>query len=195
MSAKADVIARACAAIETASPNDAAALLNAHYPFQPTLSAGRRYTAAQCMDVFTRDGFIDRYSGQKLVFPGTLRLLSWLVPEAFPFQSNWKSDSCHFAYYELFPTIDHRVPVSRGGADHFDNWVTTSMLRNAAKTNFTVEELAWTVHAPGRLEDWDGLTGWFLRQWEARPDIWSDPYLSRWRKAALSWTAALFRQE
>jgi len=61
------------------------------------------------------DGFIDRYSGQRLVFPGALRLLSHLLPAQFPFHTNWKTDSCHLAFYELFPTIDHVVPISRGG--------------------------------------------------------------------------------
>jgi hypothetical protein len=60
---------------------------------------------------------------------------------------NWKTDSCHFAFYELFPTIDHVVPISRGGEDEARNRVCTSMLRNAAKANFTIEELGWRMHA------------------------------------------------
>ena len=30
-------------------------------------SVGRRYSAAECTQVFIRDGFIDRYSGDRLV--------------------------------------------------------------------------------------------------------------------------------
>jgi hypothetical protein len=119
------------------------------------------------------------------VFPGTLRLLSRLLPNKFPFHTNWKTDSCHFAYYELFPTIDHLVPVSRGGLDTFENWITTSMLRNSAKANFTLEELSWTLHPEGSLDAWDGLTRWFL-QWPESGYITGDPYIQRWRAAALS---------
>lgn len=93
------------------------------------------------MVVFTRDGFVDRYSGDLLVFPGTLRLLAKLLPHEFPFHSNWKADACHPAFWQLFPTIDHVVPVSRGGADADSNWMSTSMLRNSAKANLTLEEL------------------------------------------------------
>jgi hypothetical protein len=78
---------------------------------------------------------VDRYSGLPLVFPGVLRLLSRLLPQEFPFHPNWKMAETHPAYWELFPTIDHVLPVSRGGVDSDVNWVTTSMLRNAAKAN------------------------------------------------------------
>ncbi len=179
MNEKTDILTACCAMIDADALPAAAAMLARDYPFTPIIKNGRQYTAAQCMQVFARDGFIDRYSGQRLVFPGTLRLLSRLMPAAFPFQSNWKSDSCHFAYYELFPTIDHRTPVARGGLDQMDNWISTSMLRNAAKANFTVEELGWTLHPCGDIGAWDGLTGWFMQQARIRPDISSDPYLSR----------------
>ena len=114
------------------------------YPFTPPTNAWRKYSAGQYMEVFVRDGFIDRYSGRRLVFPGTLRLLSLLLLQEFPFHPNWKTDACHFAFWELFPTIDVIVPVSRGGLDREDNWVSTSMLLNAAKANFTLEELGWS---------------------------------------------------
>jgi hypothetical protein len=136
------------------------------------------------MEAFVRDGFIDRYSGRRLVFPGALRLLSLLLPQEFPFHSNWKTDACHFAFWELFPVIDHVVPVSRGGLDREDNWVSTSMLLNAAKANFTLEELGWTLHPPGDADRWDGLTGWFTRQSDQMPELRSNVYLRRWRTAA-----------
>jgi HNH endonuclease len=96
-----------------------------------------------------------------------LRLLSLLLPNEFPFQSNWKFDACHFAFWELFPTIDHVVPVSRGGSDREDNLVTTSMMLNAAKANFTLEQLGWTLHHD--VNRWDGLTSWFMRQTALEP--------------------------
>lgn len=186
MDDKADILASCCAMIASGALHEAAALMARDYPFTPIVRNGRQYTATQSMQVFLRDGFIDRYSGKKLVFPGALRLLSILMPAAFPFQPNWKSDSCHFAYYELFPTIDHHIPVARGGLDEMENWISTSMLRNAAKANFTIEELGWPLHPCGDLGAWDGLTGWFLQQSEIRPEIRTDPYLARWLKAAQS---------
>ena len=86
----------------------------------------------------------------------------------------------------VFPTLDHIVPVSRGGPDNSGNWVTTSMLRNAAKANFKLDELGWILHPTGDLQQWDGLTNWFL-DWTARdPDVLVDGYLRRWHNAARS---------
>jgi hypothetical protein len=106
---------------------------------------------------FHQDGFIDCYSGQRLIFPGTLRLLSLCLPEEFPFHSNWKMDRTHPAFWELFPTIDHIVPIARGGEDAETNWVTTSQLQNSAKANWTLKELRWTLVPAGSVEEWDGL--------------------------------------
>jgi hypothetical protein len=179
-----DILASVCAAIDDNRRDNAAAILSNKYPFTPLDNVGRHYSAIQSMRVFARDGFIDRYTGKRLVFPGTLRLLSKFFPIEFPFHNNWKTDACHFAFYELFPTVDHLVPVSRGGADHEDNWVSTSMVRNAAKANFTIEELGWHLLPSGDLNQWDGLTRWFLRQIEVQNDLGESDYLRRWAEAA-----------
>ena len=185
MDDKSDILARACKAVEEQRLEQASTILATEYPFAPlTKNAERKYSLGQCMEVFVRDGFIDRYSGRRLVFPGTLRLLSLLLPQEFPFHSNWKTDACHFAFWELFPTIDHVVPVSRGGLDREDNWVSTSMLLNAAKANFTPQELGWTLHQPDDVNHWDGLTDWFLRQTDLMPELRSNIYLRRRRVAA-----------
>ena len=179
-----DILQSVCEAVEAGQPVLAATTLADHYPFQPFTNAGRRYTAAQSTRVFMRDGFIDRYTGKRLIFPGTLRLLSQMFPTEFPFHNNWRTDACHFAFYELFPTIDHVHPVSRGGADQANNMVSTSMLKNAAKANFTLDELGWQLFPPGDLASWDGLTGWFIRQAQISAGAMS-PYLRRWSDAAI----------
>lgn len=178
------ILSRVCEAIDEGQPTRAAEVLVSELPFQPLMTDSRRYSPSQLMTVFLRDGFVDRYSDQRLVFPGALRLLSHLLPTQFPFHTNWKTNSCHFAFYELFPTIDHVIPISRGGADEAQNWVCTSMLRNAANANFTIEELGWQMHPPGDLEAWDGLTVWFLRQYRERHEFHAIGYLRRWGTVA-----------
>jgi hypothetical protein len=159
---------------------EARQILRAEYPFVPTSSEGRRYTAVQSLQVFKRDGFIDRYSGQRLVFPGILRLLARLLPQEFPYHPNWKMAETHPAFWELFPTIDHVLPVARGGADSEENWVTTSMLRNAAKANWTLEELGWSLYPAGSPGAWDGLTAIFVEFVDSERSVLEDAYLRRW---------------
>jgi len=133
---------------------------------------------------------VDRYSGARLIFPGTLRLLSTIMPEEFPTHPNWKMSECHAAYWELCATLDHVMPVARGGSDDASNWVTTSMMRNSAKGNWTLEELGWSLQPPGRGEDWDGLMRWFVAYTEQHSALLRTPYLRRWRAAAVKVLAA-----
>lgn len=183
MNDKAAVLAEVCTILAGNQADKAADVLRERYPFVPLANAGRRYSIRQMLKVFVRDGFIDRYSGARLVCGPTLRLISNRLPGEFPFQSNWRTDTCHFAFWELVPTLDHILPVSRGGSDNEANWVTTSMLRNSAKANFTLDELGWPLRAPGNMRDWDGLLGWFLDQADADRAILGDPYLRQWFSA------------
>jgi hypothetical protein len=180
-----EIIRTACDAVGDGRTNDARALIARDYPHVPVLAAGRRYSKRQCVAVFVRDGYVDRYSGQRLVFPGTLRLLSLMLPDVLPFHRNWKMDACHPMFWELYPTIDHIVPVARGGEDAEPNWVCTSMIRNSAKANWTLAELSWALQPPGSPNDWDGLTRWCLTEAPKHPDLTtSDAGLRQWVTAA-----------
>lgn len=188
---KAEVLARVVTAIDAGDMDSGRDVLRADYPFAPVIKSGRRYTDRQCLHIFYRDGFLDRYSGVKLVNPGALRLLSVLLPEDFPAHPNWLMSETHFAFWELFPTIDHLEPVARGGVDDASNWVCTSMLRNSAKAHWTVEELGWSLHPPGLHTDWDGLTGWFVRCLQEHPELLAHSYVARWFRASVDVRAQL----
>jgi HNH endonuclease len=135
MDDKAAVLTDVCTALSGKRLNEAGAMLRERYPFVPLVNVGRRYSVRQMLLTFVRDGFVDRYSGGRLVCGAALRLISKRLPDQFPFQTNWRTDACHFAFWELTPTIDHILPVSRGGSDDESNWATTSMLHNSAKAN------------------------------------------------------------
>jgi hypothetical protein len=85
--------------------------------------------------IFKRDGFLDRYTGTRLVYPPVLRLLSLILPKEFPYHPNWKTADTHPAFWELQATINHKDPVTLGGGNDDDNLITTSMVRNSAKMN------------------------------------------------------------
>ena len=181
---KADVLARICALLLEGNRSKAAAVARTEYPFDGRLAISRRYNRLHAMRIFVRDGFLDRYTGNKLVFPGALLLLSRMLPEEFPTHPNWKMSATHFAYWELWPTIDHVVPVTRGGLDEASNWVCTSMIRNAAKGHWKLEELQWPLRSGGDYRDWDGLTAWSLEVLTREPTHLEDKGISAWRKAA-----------
>ena len=46
------------------------------YPHKKPLKTRKSFTKKEQLAIFMRDGFIDRYSGDKLIFPGVLCILS-----------------------------------------------------------------------------------------------------------------------
>lgn len=158
-------------------------LLKERLPFDALTNAGRSYSTSTKLSVFFRDGFVDRYSGEKLLNPGYLRVLSKLFPEAFPFHSNWRMGQCHIAFWQYTPTIDHLIPVARGGEDEAANWVTTNMLHNAAKSNWFLEELQWKLYPAGDCQDWCGLSEEFVQIVAQNPQLKEDPYIRQWYSA------------
>jgi len=179
-------VAEVCRALMADEVDSATETLRKSYPFTGASATKRKYGPMQATQVFVRDGFIDRYTGFRVVFPPVLRAISVVMSEDFPYHPNWKMDVTHPAYWELTPTIDHLVPACRGGADDESNWVTTSMARNSAKGNWTLEDLGWSIHEPGDMSEWDGLIYWYLEFTDLRPDVLVDNSMKQWRKAALA---------
>ena len=179
-----------CDALFEGQSDTAADVLHREYPFAPETVGERNYGQRTATRVFLRDGFIDRYTGQPLVFPPVLRVISLALPNEFPYHPNWKTDVTHQAYWELSATVDHLVPVSRGGSDDESNLVTTSGARNSAKLNWSLEQLGWSMHPPGDLDDWDGLIRWFLEYTKVHQEPLENASIWNWCKAAraeLNW--------
>lgn len=194
-------IEKACRLITGKDFKGASQIIAAEYPFSPFQQSGRAYTPRVMTRIFARDGFMDRYRGTRLIFPPVLRLLSLYLPAEFPYHKNGKMSEGHLAYWEIFPTIDHIVPVARGGADSEANWVCCSMLTNSIKSNWTLEQLQWQLLPPGNLSEWDGMIGWFVQQVLADPGVLKNAYIKRWLGAAAElmnnpafmWDASLLR--
>ena len=165
---------------------DAKKIIQSGYPFRRLSAVGRNYTDKQKIRQFIKDGFIDRYSGQKLLNPGFLKVLSYYLPDAFPYHAHWKMEECHNAYWEFVPTVDHIYPVALGGADSEENWATTSMLHNAIKSNWTLEQLQWKLYDAGNDSEWDGLTALFVKMVDSDAILLEDAYIKRWYKLSVN---------
>lgn len=155
------------------------------YPFVDSLPQKRQYSKHQMCKIFLRDGFIDRYTGDKLLFPGLIKILTIEFPDIFKYHINWKMSDTHMVYWDLCPTIDHLIPVARGGPNNDLNWITTSQIRNSAKSNWTIDEIGWKLHDKGELTNWDGLVHYFLDLTKKNPDYEQDKYVFRWKTALL----------
>lgn len=177
------VIEIAFSAILEGDEAHAKEVIRDRYPFVPPTVGGRNVSARTATRVFVQDGFIDRYSGSRLVFPPVLKVISRVLPTEFPFHAHWKMTECHIAFWELTAVVDHVVPIARGGTNEETNLITTSMLRNNAKANWTLEELGWRLLPPGDFRQWDGLMKWFLDYVAAHEDALQDQSVKRWHSA------------
>lgn len=161
-------------------------IINSKYKFECKEIKSRSYTDNQKMRIFIRDGFIDRYSGERLINPGILKVFSTYYPKEFPYHTNWKMSETHIAYWDLYPTIDHINPIAIGGDNNEENLITTSMLHNLAKSNFTIEKLGWEIYNPGDIKIWDGLTDNFIKIVENDKALLEDNYIKRWYRASIN---------
>lgn len=160
--------------------SDAIKIINLKYCFNNIKAEKRSYSDKDKCKLFYRDGFIDRYTGDRLVNPGILKVLSIYFPEEFPYQAHWKMEATHFAYWELVPTVDHIYPISLGGEDDISNMVTTSMLHNSIKSNWTLDQMNWRLHPEGHGEDWDGLSTLFIDLVDKDQNLLNDNYIKKW---------------
>lgn len=180
----ASTVQRICDAISDGLLEQACSIARQEIPFEPISRVKRTYTETEAAQMFVRDGFVDRYSGKRLIYPPVLRLLSSIMPNEIPYHRNWKTTECHMLFWHLSPTVDHVLPVARGGLDESSNWVCTSMVLNAAKANWTLEELGWHLVPPGDFRKWDGMLKWFMDYVEHHRSVLQDSYFHRWHKAA-----------
>jgi len=153
---------------------------------QHQIGGVRKYNERDLMSLFRRDGFIDRYTGLRLVTPPALRAISVLIPDAFPFHPNWKEGACHDSYWDLSATADHVKPVAEGGQDDIENLVSTCMSVNLQKNSISLEELGWKLFPVGSDSEWDGLSGFFLSQCERQPVLLETQYFKDWFRAVES---------
>ena len=179
----ADILKQAAEYILVGKLEEAGLVVQECYSFISTRRESRQYSAVEQMEQFFKDGFIDRYFGTKLINPGVLRLLSEKLPEEFPYHPHWKTDVSHMAYWDYQPTIDHIVPITRGGKNDSSNWATTSMKGNLAKKNYTLEQLNWSLYPEGDFRDWDGLSGLFVEIINKHPELLQVYGINYWYKA------------
>ena len=121
---KSAIIAVVCSLLAEGDQHAAACTLRRDYPFAPEEVAARQYGPVESARVFVRDGFVDRYTEARLIFPPVLRVVSAVLPSEFPFHPNWKRTVTHPTFWEVGATVDHLVPVTRGGVDDESNWIT-----------------------------------------------------------------------
>ena len=185
---KVDVVVDSFARLRAGDDDVARAIIDTEYPFVPLVRKSRKSrssTRSRVLQIANRDGFIDLYTGKKLVYPAAMKVMSLSMPQTFPWHPKGKMDIAHIAWWELFPTLDHVTPITLDGDDTDDNIVLCSMTTNMAKSNWTLDELGWKKRARGDMSKWDGLLKTTTVLIAQRTELQNDLEIQRWHTAAL----------
>lgn len=137
-------------------------------------SSRRKIPVREALAIFARDSFRCSYSGQRLVLPPALVLLSTIVPQEFPCKNYPRCPlaETHIAFWALSPSPDHVDAFSGGGECVSENLVTSSSAVNMFKSNWSLTELGWPQPRSFPNPDgWDGLGQWFVDMLEANADL------------------------
>jgi hypothetical protein len=141
----------------------------------------------QKIAIYKRDGFICRYSPErfKLLHPGALRALSLLLPKEIPTELSSHNIPAKYAtnspiWFDVWPAVDHFLPKAGGGSNVEDNLVCCSWWRNDSKKDTLFEDTGWKLGDRGNLSEWDGLTGWFKKMIEIKPNLMQDVMIKNW---------------
>jgi len=174
-------IARICIELSSGDLETAARIADQELSTPSDFKHHLRHTPKEQTRLFLRDGFIDRFSGDRLVFPPVLFLVSLHLKTQFPYHPDLQPPECHPMYWDLEPTI---VQVAADPQGHLPeptdpNWITTSFRRAAIKGNQDARTLGWALFPPGIPAKWDGLLPWFMEFAEETNEFKSQDFLQR----------------
>ncbi len=68
--------------------------------------------------------------------------------------------------------------------DAESNSVTTTMPFVLARSQSTVEEMGWRLTREGYVDEWDGMSSWFVEYVKANPELRNTNYFNLWYIAA-----------
>lgn len=143
----------------------------AHQP--PPVIARRTPSVRKLAGIYDRDRYQCRYCGAKTVLIPVMRLIAAAYPLEFPYHRHGKAGVTHPAFDFSSASLDHVIPVTRGGdALDDDNIVTACWVCNRVKGSFPLDVLRWTLRAPAD-DTWRGLADLYPRLWDAlgRPEL------------------------
>jgi hypothetical protein len=124
------------------------------------------------LTVFKRDVWTCRYCGDAVFFTPVLKLLNELNPGHGYFHPNGKTGAVLDIFQWKWATVDHIIPVSHGGENILDNFVTACW-----KCNLTYRDIEIGKARPGLMSivnrdmSWDGFSGLYTKI-SPRKDGW-----------------------
>ena len=129
----------------------------AHTPLQR--EPRRAFSIAEQAKIFARDHYTCRYCGVPTISLQVMNVVSTLFPWAYSLHPHWKYEKTDRSFSEYSTSLEHHVPIARGGTNEEDNLLTACAWCNYSKNESLAEELGWRK-LPVAKTEWDGLSGY-----------------------------------
>lgn len=109
--------------------------------------------------VFKRDNYTCCYCNRKTIDLDVLKIISNVIPDAFPLHSSWILEETHILYWIYSTSLEHVVPLAQGGKNDLSNMRVACYLCNDVKKDTMVEDLGWKLnsHVVSDRNSWQGL--------------------------------------
>ncbi len=125
--------------------------------------------------IWKRDYWTCRYCNDPVFFNPTFKLFEEMSPNHGYYHSHGKSDARHPFIEKRIATVDHVIPVSKGGSDIVDNYVTACWECNLKYKDKGFDDgkpkpLSINKHA-AKL-NWDGFSSLYVYINKNKDDEW-----------------------
>lgn len=110
------------------------------------------------LQVWKRDNWICKYCGDPVFFAPTLKLLNELSPGHGYYHPSGKEGSILPLFQWKWASVDHIKPVSKGGDNAIDNYVTACWECNLKYTDSLDKPASNVNNKKAIAVNWDGLS-------------------------------------
>ena len=120
---------------------------------------------ADQLHVFNRDNWTCKYCGDPVFFAPTLKLLEDKSPGHGYHHEHGKTGEMLELFRTKFASVDHINPVTKGGKNSFDNYVTACWECNLTLKDTAVEDKPShdKINQDNIDTNWDGLVSLYLK--------------------------------
>jgi len=119
---------------------------------------------AEALVVFRRDAWSCRYCNDAVFFTPVLKILDSLNPGHGYYHAHGKTGAVLDIFQWKWATIDHIVPVSHGGKNTLDNYVTACWKCNLTLNDkFQDKSNAVILNVTNKNMGWDGFSGLYSK--------------------------------
>lgn len=114
--------------------------------------------------IWNRDGWTCRYCHDAVFFAPVLKVLDEMNPGCGYYHKNGKTGAMVEVFQRKWASVDHVLPVSHGGGNSTENYVTACWGCNLdLNDDMESKPQPKSIHQENKTMGWDGLSGLYIK--------------------------------